>query len=140
MRNLEVFINCPFSNDYEEKFRAAVFAVTRCGFKARCAREEDDAGQVRIEKICNIIRKCRYGIHDISKTELDPGSNLPRFNMPFELGLFLGAKKLGSSSNQRNKKTLVLDRSLYRYQKFISDIAGQEVHSHRNTVKGLIVE
>jgi hypothetical protein len=64
--------------------------VYRCGFTPRCARENDDGGEVRIDKICRIIRDSPYGVHDISKTEPDPDSGLPRFNMPFELGLSSG--------------------------------------------------
>jgi hypothetical protein len=133
-----VFINCPFSDDYEEMFRAAVFAVVRCGFIARCAREDDDGGAVRFEKICKIIKECRYGIHDISKTELDKSSKLPRFNMPLELGLFLGAKKFGTS-NQRSKKALILDREPYRFQRFISDISGQDIYAHNGEVRQLVL-
>ena len=54
---------------------------------------------------------------------------MPRFNMPFELGLFLGALKLGTTK-QRQKDCLILDREKYRYQRFISDIAGQDIESH----------
>ena len=53
-------------------------------------RELDDGGQTRIDKIFALIEQCRYGIHDLSPTELDAVNNLPRFNMPLELGLFLG--------------------------------------------------
>ena len=94
MNERDVFINCPFSPDYHGYFEAIVFAVARSGFTARCARENDDGGEVRFEKICRIIAESRYGIHDISKTEPDPGSGLPRFNMPLELGLFLGAHQI----------------------------------------------
>ena len=139
MKRRGVFINCPFTDDYEEMFRATVFAIVRCGFEPRCAREDDDGGDVRFEKICKIIRECRYGIHDISKTEMDSGTGLPRFNMPLELGLFLGAKKFGSS-DQQAKKILILDRELHRYQKFISDISGQDIHSHKKNARTLILE
>jgi hypothetical protein len=40
--------------------------------------------------------------------------------MPFELGLFLGAKKFGCKI-QVVKKTLIFDREAHRYQSFISD-------------------
>lgn len=91
----DVLINGPFSPDYHPHFQALVFAVIRSGFTPRCARERDDAGEVRSDKICRIIAKSRYGIHDISETEPDPGSGLPRFNMPLELGLYLGARRWG---------------------------------------------
>ncbi|MEO1034443.1 MAG: hypothetical protein AAFX44_02670 [Pseudomonadota bacterium] len=60
---------------------------------------------------------------------MDNENGLPRFNMPLELGVFVGAKRFGDSA-QKNKKTLILDREPYRYQEFISDIAGQDIKSH----------
>ena len=93
--NDNVFINCPFDSDYQPLFDAMIFAVHDCGFIAHCALEAGDASQVRIDKIYKIIEDSRYGIHDISRTELDEVSHLPRFNMPLELGIFLGAKKFG---------------------------------------------
>jgi len=38
------------------------------------------------------------------------------------------------------KKSLILDRQMHRYQKFISDIAGQDIHSHDGEVDKLIEE
>ena len=130
--NDNVFINCPFDTAYKPLFDAMVFAVYYCGFIARCALEEEDASQVRIDKIYNIISNCRYGIHDISRTDLDKTTCLPRFNMPLELGIFLGAKKFGNEK-QKQKSCLVMDSELYRHQKFISDIAGQDVPAHNNS-------
>jgi len=126
-----VFINCPFDGDYMPLFRAATFATIDCGFYARSALELDDGGEVRIEKIQRIIRQCKFGIHDISRTELDEDTNLPRFNMPLELGIFLGAKKFGDKS-QKDKRCLIMDREQFRYQVFISDIAGQDIKGHNN--------
>ena len=77
------------------------------------------------------MRSCRYGIHDISRTELDR-NKLPRFNMPFELGVFFGAKRFGAPS-QRHKRLLILDTKQYRYQKFISDLAGMDIHAHNGS-------
>jgi hypothetical protein len=124
-----VFVNCPFDDLYRPIFEAVVFAVHDCGYVARCSLEVTDASQVRIEKIAAIIAACRLGIHDISRTEIDPETHLPRFNMPLELGLFLGAKRFGSRQH-RNKNCLILDLEKYRYQKFISDIAGQDIAAH----------
>ncbi|HEX8691551.1 MAG TPA: hypothetical protein VF746_03855 [Longimicrobium sp.] len=126
-----VFINCPFDNKHTPLFRAMIFAVHDCGFIARCALESEDAGEVRIKKIIQIIRESRYGIHDISRIELDRSTRFPRFNMPLELGIFLGAKEFGSRE-QRRKACLILDRERYRYQVFCSDIAGQDIREHGN--------
>ena len=124
-----VFINCPFDEPYRPMLYALVFAVHDCGFKARSTLEIDDAGRVRIENLYDLIRECRFGIHDISRTELDPDNRLPRFNMPLELGIFLGATRFGSGK-QRQKLSLVLDRERYRFQKYISDISGQDIKAH----------
>lgn len=116
-----------------------VFTITRAGFKARCALEADDGAENRFDKICKIIAECRLAVHDISKTELDRKSKLPRFNMPLELGLFLAAKKFGNKE-QKKKRCIIFDRQPYRYQKFISDISGQDIHSHDGTIAKLIAE
>lgn len=100
-----------------------------CGFLPRSAREIEDGAQARLEKLYVIIAECRYGIHDLSRTELDPEHGLPRFNMPLELGLFLGAKRYGGAE-QREKRALILDVEPFRYQRFISDLAGLDPRPH----------
>lgn len=139
MKRRDVFINCPFSEDYQDKFRAIVFVILRSGLNPRCALETDDNADNRFDKICEIVRQSRFGVHDISKTELDKGSRLPRFNMPLELGIFLAARKFGDQ-NQRKKSCIIFDKSKYRYQQFMSDISGQDIHSHENDLKTLIKE
>jgi hypothetical protein len=124
-----VFVNCPFDSEYRPQFEAVTFAVYDCGFFPRCALEVDDSSQVRIKKIMEIIRTCRLSVHDISRTQLDAATGLPRFNMPLELGMFLGAKVFGGRE-QRRKAALVLDDEQYRYQKYVSDIAGQDIRAH----------
>lgn len=124
-----VFINCPFDDEYLPIFRAVVFTVAACGFVPRCTLEHDDASHVRIEKIYRLIEGSAHGIHDVSRTELDAANRLPRFNMPLELGVFLGAKRFGRGK-QTLKRCLILDRDRYRFQRFISDIAGQDIKAH----------
>jgi hypothetical protein len=133
-----VFINCPFDAQYEALFQALVFAVFDCGLVPRSAREVDDSSAVRISKIEELIGRCQFGIHDISRTELDARWKLPRLNMALELGLFLGAKRFGDQ-RQRSKVCLILDRTAYRYQRFCSDIAGQDVAAHRGAPSRAIV-
>lgn len=89
----------------------------------------DDASETRIDKLYAIISDCRFGIHDLSRTELDQANGLPRFNMPLELGIFLGAKQFGDET-QRQKRCLMLDLEPYRYQRFISDLAGADIRDH----------
>lgn len=118
-------------------FDAIVFAVYDCGFVARSSLESEDSTEVRVQKLYKLIAGSKYGIHDISRTTLDPKHRLPRFNMPLELGIFLGAKMYGPS-RYRSKRGLVLDRDRYRYQKYCSDISGQDVRAHQNQAKKAI--
>jgi len=127
---IDLALKTPFDDLYLSIFRSIVFAVFDCGYDARCTLEVSDGSEVRIDKIFRIISECKYGIHDISRTELSKKSNLPRFNMPLELGMFLGAKRFGNGE-QGKKACLILDKEPYRYQSFISDIAGQDIQSHR---------
>jgi len=99
--NTSVFLNCPFDAEYKTLQNATVFVVYECGFIPRCALEESNAGDVRFNKIERLIESSRYGIHDISRTELDNVSELPRFNMPFELGLFMGARRYGTAIQEK---------------------------------------
>src|SRR5260370_7816685 len=124
-----VFITCPFDKQSQPMFDATVFCVVACGFEPRCTLELTDAGEVRIENIYRLITQCNHSIHDISRTEVeDQPYRLPRFNMPLELGIFLGAKRFGGRSSR--KRCLIMDRAPYRYKRFISDIGGQDIKAH----------
>lgn len=133
-----VFINCPFDAQYVNMFRACVFTILDSGFIPRCSLEVNNAAVFRLAAIVEIIRECRYGIHDLSRVEVDSQSNLPRFNMPFELGVFYSAKHFGNAP-QKRKACLIVEKQKYRYQKFISDIAGIDVTPHQNTQRKLIL-
>lgn len=132
-----VFINCPFDDQYAELRDAIVFAIFDCGFIPQCALQENNGNDVRFDKIKRLIQESRFGIHDISRTDLDGVNKLPRFNMPLELGVFIGASRYGDGK-QKNKSILILDNDPYRYQKFLSDIAGQDIRSHENKPDKLI--
>lgn len=134
-----VFINCPFDSEYQPLFYGIVFAVNDMGFRPRCAKDESNAGKGRIEKIQDLISECKYSIHDISRVDLDPINNLPRFNMPLELGLDLGCKRYGNAYHQE-KVILVLDTEDYRYQKYISDLAGRDPAAHHDNIEEVINE
>ena len=104
--NDSVFINCPFDDDYRPILRAIVYAIYRCGFSPQTALDEDDGTDIRLLKIIRKMKGCKYGVHDLSRIELNV-SDYPRFNMPFELGIFFGAKYFGHGIHER-KNALVL--------------------------------
>lgn len=130
--NRDVFINCPFDPDFLDIFRAIVFAVRACGFRPRSARDTSDGGEIRITKILGLIEECDWGIHDLSAVELDASTAVPRFNMPLELGISIGAKKFGGK-RQRAKRLLILEKEAHRYDKSTSDISGQDIDVHNGS-------
>jgi hypothetical protein len=140
-----VFINCPFDSAYMHLFEAMVFAVIACGCRPVSALAELDSGTVRIDKIRRLIRSCRLAIHDLSRVELSGPSAkaigtralLPRFNMPYELGLDVGCRYYGQGQVRR-KKLLILDSNRHRYHRFISDASGQDILCHDNSPARLI--
>lgn len=125
-----VFINCPFDDEYTPLFEAVIFTIYMLGFIPRSSFEIDDGG-VRVDKIIKIIGECKYGIHDISRTELDKDNNLPRFNMPFELGIDMGCRHLGKN-HHCEKVLLILDKEKHRFRIYLSDISGQDIKAHKN--------
>lgn len=128
-----VFINCPFDDKYTPIFEAIVFAVIVCGFRPLCARVRLDSSEIRLNKIMDLIGTSRYSIHDLSRVELDEVNALPRFNMPLELGADLGCKRF--SPSRKNKSILIFDAQSYRFQKYVSDLGGQDVANHSNDPK-----
>lgn len=133
----QVFINCPFDGNYTKMLRAIVFTILDCGFVPRCSLEVSDATQFRLRAIIDLIKQCKYAIHDLSRLQLDTNLKLPRFNMPFETGIFYGAKFFGKG-HQRTKNCLILEKKRYRYQKFISDLSGIDINDHNNKVNRVV--
>ena len=130
-----VFINCPFDNDYLPLLQAIAFAVIDCGFSPRLAIQEVN-GRLRLEKMIALMRDSRLSIHDISRLPAGPGE-LPRFNMPFECGLFIGLKESGAEEH-RDKQFLVLDAAAHQHQKTMSDVAGLDPKVHGNDPRKVI--
>jgi hypothetical protein len=83
-----------------------------------------------VGKIAAMIGACDWGVHDLSRVEVGP-DRMPRFNMPMELGLHLGARLLGEGRHRR-KRALILDSVPHRYDAVLSDISGQDIEAHGN--------
>ncbi len=126
-----VFINCPFDSDYDEIFNAIVFTVFRCKFTLRCAKEFSDSHGIRIQNIVSLIEQSKYAIHDLSRVTLSETGNLPRFNMPLELGIFIGSKQFGSKVH-KDKEYIIIESEQFRFKQFISDLSGQDIQSHKD--------
>ncbi len=131
-----VFINCPFDQEFFPHLQAIVFTVYRCGFLPISSLSEDNGLDNRLTKIQKLVALSRYGIHDISRTQLN-SHGFPRFNMPFELGLFFGAQKFGSVK-QKNKNALIFEHTKFTYQNYFSDLNGIDTKAHENNNETII--
>ena len=132
-----VFINCPFDHYYRKLFEAIIFAVLHCGFQPRSAQEALGSGRERNRRLMTLIGECRLSIHDLSRTELDSKTKLPRFNMPLELGVCLGAREFGNSK-QRKKDFLILERSRGDCISSCSDLNAIDPLHHSNSPERVI--
>lgn len=126
-----VFINCPFDEQYRPLLRPLLFTVIYLGLKPRIALEAMDAGQARLDKIVQLIKDSKFSIHDLSRIEAGKAGELFRLNMPFELGIDFGCRLFGKGQ-QRAKKSLVLEADPYRYKAALSDLSGSDIVCHSN--------
>ncbi|MDI4635835.1 hypothetical protein J7U46_22405 [Pelomonas sp. V22] len=130
-----VFVNAPFDKDYLPILHAILFGIHDCGFVARIAVEDTGTNETRLDKIARIIGESRYSVHDICRVEITDESPLPRFNMPFEFGLAMGAIRYGS---QPGRDSLLMTAELFQDKKTLSDVAGQDSKAHGGDPKKAI--
>jgi len=126
-----VFVNCPFDQQYLPLLRPLLFTIIYLGLKPRIALEAMDAGQARLDKIVGLIADSRFGIHDLSRIEAARAGELFRLNMPFELGVDFGCRLFGRG-RQKDKRFLVLEAEPHRYKAALSDLSGSDIESHGN--------
>lgn len=130
-----VFINCPFDRVYiDDLLKPILYVLIKNGYAPRLALEVSDSGQIRLEKITNIIKECKYSIHDLSMVKSKKGKEFARMNMPFELGIDYGLRNCGVSPLD-SKQFLILEATKYDYMKAISDINGFDVKAHGNNTE-----
>lgn len=131
--NKNVFINCPFDDDFRQLLIGIIFTVMYFGFNPRLALERSDSAESRIDKIIDLILESKFGIHDLSRIVSEDKGEHYRMNMPFELGIDYGCKRL-KGDLWETKKLLILEKEKYRYQKAISDLSGSDIKNHNNEV------
>ena len=123
------FVNCPFDREYDHILQAILFCLIRFGLNPRIATERSDSSEPRVEKILQLIKSCRYSIHDLSRCQAQHAGEHYRLNMPFELGVDFGCRNFGSQP-LTEKVLLILEEKPYRYQAAISDLAGCDIKAH----------
>jgi hypothetical protein len=124
-----IFVNCPFDEKYLALLHPMLFSILYLGFNPRIALERYDAGEQRIEKICELIAQSKYSIHDLSRLQSKKKNEYFRLNMPFELGIDYGTRRFGDGGH-REKRFLILAKTRFDYAKAISDLSGVDVRNH----------
>ncbi len=134
-----VFVNCPFDDEYRPLLRPLLFTIAYLGFNPRIALEDLDSGAPRIQKIVSLIRACRYAIHDLSRLQARREGEYYRLNMPLELGIDVGCRLFGRGQHC-TKRCLVLEEQRYRYQAALSDLSGSDIAVHDASPETLVAE
>jgi hypothetical protein len=87
----------------------------------------------RLEKILKLARSCDYSVHDLSRVQLDRTKpRVPRFNMPFELGLCV------ADANRREGQRqdwFVFEAVMNRIDKSLSDGGKRGNRPHGKLIK-----
>ena len=124
-----VFINCPFDDEFAPILQAVAFCVVYLGFYPRLAPENADNAAARLDRIIDLVRGSKYGIHDLSRCKSSDAGEYARMNMPFELGID-HASRLFGEGDLPEKAILILEESRFDYQRALSDISGWDIHAH----------
>lgn len=124
-----VFVNCPFDDEFAPVLQSVAFCVVYLGFFPRLAPENADNAAARLDRIADLIRGSKYGIHDLSRCKSTMADEYSRMNMPFELGLDHACRRFGNAP-LTDKRILILEHTRYDYQRALSDISGWDIQAH----------
>ena len=127
-----VFLNVPFDKGYRPLFLALLAGLAALGREPHCVLEVPSSGQNRLDRIYSLIERCGASIHDLSRTSLSGALRVPRFNMPFELGLAC------SIARRQEHSFFVLEEHPFRLQASLSDLNGHDPHIHEGTQDGIL--
>ena len=127
-----VFLNIPYDSAFENLYLAYIAGLSAFGLIPR-ATLEIPTSRRRLERILKLLQQCAYSIHDLSRIQADAKAHrVPRFNMPFELGL-----AVAQDAGNRRQTWSVCETVPYRINKSLSDLNGTDVRIHDGTVRGV---
>lgn len=135
-----IFINCPFDDEYIPLLKALIYTLKRVGLNPRLSLERNDSGEIRLNKIKELIESSFFSIHDLSRARSKSIGEYFRQNMPFELGLDLGCRDYHKNEFYREKKILILEEEKYSTQKALSDLSFADCKCHKGDVEELVYQ
>jgi len=100
-------------------------AINRCLHRILCKIDQ---------RLFELIERCASSVHDLSRVELSlRRPRVPRFNMPFELGLAVAL-----SLSKGTHRWYLLEARDYRLQASLSDMNGFDPQIHHGTPTGIL--
>lgn len=114
-----------------------LFTLVYVGLIPRLASDELDSLEPRIDKIVRLIKQCKYSIHDLSRLKSAKAKEIFRLNMPFELGVDYGCRRVGNNL-LRTKQSLILEKSRFDIHKALSDLNGVDIKCHNNNPNQIV--
>lgn len=129
-----VFLNIPYDKQFEKLCLAYICAIASFGLVPRATLEIP--GTWRLDRIMELMHSCPFSVHDLSRVQRFAPTRLPRFNMPFELGLAVAWQALGDKKHA----WYVFETKQYRAGRTLSDLSGADVYVHDGTVRGVLRE
>jgi hypothetical protein len=131
-----VFLNIPYDEEFRDLYIAYIVGLCQLGLVPHIA-SEIVGGSRRLDRIFELIKSCRYSIHDLSRVEWSQGpSAVPRFNMPLELGMTITWQKLRPEQHT----WFLFESEPYRLQRSASDLNGTDPNLHLGTPEGVLRE
>jgi hypothetical protein len=131
-----VFLNIPYDASFERLYISYIVGISAFRLIPHTTLEIPDSTR-RLDRIQALLHECRYSIHDLSRVQVSrKGARVPRFNMPFELGLAVS----WSHVNPDRHSWFVCDSERHRVLKSTSDLAGTDFNIHDGTIRGVMRE
>jgi hypothetical protein len=130
----DVFINFPFDPPYEKLFLALIAGLVSLGLNPRSVVELTESKD-RLRRLIKLIEQCPFSLHDLSRVQLSRTQGtfrVPRFNMPFELGLAIAIAR-----NDETRQWIVMEALPHRVNQSCSDLDGYDAAIHAGTVAGV---
>lgn len=135
-RPADVFLNIPFADSHEFLYVSLVAGLVALRLNPRCVLEIPPQ-QSRLQRLYQLIASCPYSIHDLSYVRLSrAGHRVPRFNMPFELGIAVAVALTSEGAEAHQFR--IFEARPYRVQQSLSDVLGHDPYIHRGCADGVL--
>jgi hypothetical protein len=132
-RGAAVFLNIPYDHHFTDLFLAYIGGLAVLGLSPRTTLEIV-GGERRLDRTFDLIQRCRYSVHDLSRAELDAqGSG----NAPFQHAIRIGPG-CGVAADSAAEALVVRFRVEFpSYRKIVERFGRHRRHIHHGRPSGV---